>query len=187
MNPLVFIDTETGGLDPEKHSLLSIALVVWKRDEGIIASKELFIKSQEYSFTKEAQKINKFDKAQHEINALEPKDVISQIELFLSKYYPALKEIELAGHNTQFDVAFLKTFLKQNNRSFNQLFSHRIVDTYSLLKLLTDAALIPEGINSSAKAFSYYKIKVENRHSALGDAIATANLYAKMVEQIKIQ
>lgn len=185
MNPLVFIDTETGGIDPEKHSLLSIAFVVWKSGEGVIDSKELFIKSQEYSFTKEAQNINKFDKEKHENKALEPKEVITQIELFLSKYYPDLKEIELAGHNTQFDVAFLRFFLKQNNRSFNQLFSHRIVDTYSILKLLTDAALIPNGINSSAKAFSFYKIKVKNRHSALGDAIATANLYAKIVEQLR--
>ena len=29
MARLLFIDTETGGLDPEKHSLLSVGFVVW--------------------------------------------------------------------------------------------------------------------------------------------------------------
>ena len=39
---LLFIDTETGGLDPQKHSLLSLALVVWEKRE-ILDSKEFLI------------------------------------------------------------------------------------------------------------------------------------------------
>ena len=57
---LLFIDTETGGIDCGKHSLLSIGLVVWDNDQGIIDSTEILIKNKEYVVTKEAQRINKF-------------------------------------------------------------------------------------------------------------------------------
>ncbi len=36
---LLFIDTETGGLDPDKHSLLSIAMVVWEDMEIIYGDR----------------------------------------------------------------------------------------------------------------------------------------------------
>ena len=40
----LFVDTETGGVDPNKHSLLSIGLCLWSVREGIIDKTELFIK-----------------------------------------------------------------------------------------------------------------------------------------------
>ena len=38
----VFIDTETGGIIPGKHSLLSIGIVIWEKDYGIIDKKEFY-------------------------------------------------------------------------------------------------------------------------------------------------
>ena len=55
----VFIDTETGGTDPHKHSLLSVGVVVWDKMDGIIAQKEFFVKNARYYVTKEAQKMAK--------------------------------------------------------------------------------------------------------------------------------
>ncbi len=43
---ILFIDTETGGLDPASHSLLSLALVVWKELEAR-ASIEILINDAE--------------------------------------------------------------------------------------------------------------------------------------------
>ena len=60
----LFIDTETGGIDPQKHALLSIGLVVW--DNGsIIASKEILIKQGDKSITQRSLNINKIDCAKH--------------------------------------------------------------------------------------------------------------------------
>lgn len=179
---LLFIDTETGGIDPTKHTLLSIGLVVWDSTKGILDSKEILIKSDEYIITKEAQRINRFERDPHELTALPPKKAIERIIDFNSNWFDLNMLVPLAGHNTQFDVSFIKTFLKENNRSYNEIFSHRIIDTYTLLRSLYYAGKITDDISSSAQAFKYFNIKVENRHSAQGDAIATAELFEKLLK-----
>lgn len=179
---LLFIDTETGGIDPNKHSLLSIGLVVWESSKKIIDSTEILIKHNEYVVTSTARCINKFDELAHERCAVEPKESISMMLNFCSSYFDKDLLIPLAGHNTQFDVSFLKVFLKTKNRSYNELFSHRIIDTYTLIRSLYYAGKIEKDISSSAQAFSYFGIAVEGRHTAQGDALATAELYNKLLE-----
>lgn len=179
---LLFIDTETGGIDPEKHTLLSVGLVVWDSCKGILDSCEIMIKSDEYIITKEAQKINKFNIQVHEANAISPKEAIQKIIDYNKRWFDANTLIPLAGHNTQFDVAFLKSFLRKNNRSFNEIFSHRIIDTYTLTRSLYYAKKITEDISSSAQAFKYFDIKVNNRHTAIDDALATAELFTNLLK-----
>ncbi len=66
---LLFIDTETGGLNPDKHSLLSLAMVVWE-DMEIIDSQELLINDGKLSVTEEALSINKIDIEKHKQSAI---------------------------------------------------------------------------------------------------------------------
>ena len=100
-------------------------------------------------------------------------------------YFDDYKAIPLAGHNTQFDVQFLKKMFKDNHRSFDSIFSHRIVDTYSILKFLQDGCIIKDTINSSAQAFKFFGIVVDGRYTALGDAQATMRLYEKMLQLLR--
>lgn len=184
-NKLLFIDTETGGIDYRKHSLLSIGLVVWDNNIGITDSTEILIKNKEYVVTKEAQRINKFNKEKHEESAISHKNAIDKIIQFCNCHFEKGILIPLAGHNTQFDVGFLKAFLKKNNRSYNQVFSHRIIDTYTLVRSLYYSGRIDADISSSAQAFKYFEIKVKDRHTAKEDAIATAMLYSKLLELLE--
>lgn len=181
MGRLLFIDTETGGLDPEKHSLLSVGFVVWDSIEGICSCAEYRLKSDRYSVTKTAQKINKLMQSDFE-DAITPLDLIQKIEEIKEVFFYDCAAIPLAGHNTQFDVQFIKKMFKDNRRSFDNLFSHRIVDTYSILKFLQDGGLIKESISSSAQAFKFFGIQVSGRHTALGDALATAKLYERLLQ-----
>ena len=59
-----------------------------------------------------------------------------------------------------------------------------MIDTFSILKFLVDAGEIDLNPISSANAFKKFKINVEERHSALGDAIATANLYGELLRTV---
>lgn len=181
MDTIIFIDTETGGTDPDKHSLFSVGLVAWNREKGIIDSCEIFIKSETYTYTVEAQKINKFQKEQHEKNAVSHKDAVAAIRSFCIKNTKKTKEIQVAGHNIQFDIAFLRKLFEAENRSINRLFSHRMIDTFSILRFLVDAGKIEMSPISSSNAFKILNIKVDDRHSALGDAVATAKLYEKLL------
>ena len=86
-NRYVFIDTETGGTIPQKHSLLQIGLVIWDYNDGIIAKKQFFIKHKRYFVTKEAKKINKFNREEHNKLAQEPAVVIEELLSFLQFFH----------------------------------------------------------------------------------------------------
>jgi len=177
---LLFIDTETGGLDPNKHSLLSLAMVVWE-DMEIIDSQELLINDGKLSVTKEALSINKIDIEKHKKSAILSSQAIEKIVAFIGKHFPHQRKITLAGHNVQFDVNFLRFFFSQNNENFSKFFSHRIIDTSSILYYLYLAGHLKQKAVSSDDAFELFKIKVEGRHTAIGDAIATAKLFTKLL------
>lgn len=181
MERIIFFDTETGGTNPDKHSLLSVGMVAWDRNNGIIKTQEVFLKSENYVFTNEAKKINKFDREKHDAIAASHGDAVDGIRDFCITYSGQTSEIQIAGHNIQFDVAFLKKLFQEQNRSFNRLFSHRMIDTYSILKFLVDSERIDLNPISSAGAFKLFGIKVNGRHSALGDAVATAQLYETLI------
>lgn len=181
---LLFIDTETGGMNPDKHSLLSLAMVIWE-DMEIIDSQELLINDGILSVTSEALSVNKIDIEKHKQSAISPSQAIEKILLFIGSHFPERGKITLAGHNVHFDANFLRSFFSKNNLKFNELFSHRIVDTSSILYYLYLAGQIKYKAISSDEAFDYFGIKVEGRHTAIGDAMATAELFTRLLSLIK--
>jgi len=177
---LLFIDTETGGLDPGKHSLLSLAMVTWE-DRKIIDSKEILINDGMLSVTEEALAINKIDIEKHRQSAIPPSQAIEQILSFISRHFPVQRKITLAGHNVHFDANFLSVFFSANSKDFSEYFSHRVIDTSSILYYLYLSGHIKRRAISSDEAFALFDIKVEGRHTALGDATATAKLFTKLL------
>ena len=124
-------------------------------------------------------------KKTHNYIAIEPKEAIDELLKFIYLYFDRNTLIPIIGHNVQFDINFLKEFFKKNHRSYNQYFSHRAIDTYSVFKTLVLAGKITENLNSSSDAFKHFNIKVNGRHSAIGDCIATVQLYEKLINLIK--
>jgi len=180
---LLFIDTETGGLDPRKHSLLSVALVVGDAG-GVANSLEILVRHEPYVVSAGGMKVNRIDLVQHTAGALEPDIALGVMNVFLDQHFPHIcKPIILAGHNVGFDQAFLGAFLESLGHSLEPRFSHRVVDTHSLAAALRDAGKLPLDNLSSTALFAHFGIEVpeEKRHTALGDALATFELYWKLV------
>ncbi len=184
MNKLLFIDTETGGLNPDQHSLLSLGMVVWE-DKKVIDSVEILINDGKLAVTEEALAINKIDLDVHKRMALSSSEAQAEVISFIGRHFPQHGKITLAGHNVHFDVSFLKVSFAANNKDFNSYFSHRIIDTSSILYYLFLAGQIKRKAISSDDAFDLFDIKVEGRHTALGDAIATAKLFNKLLHPTK--
>ncbi len=182
--PYLFLDTETGGLDPERHSLLSIGLVVG--DEGEVRhSLEILLKHDTYVVDGPALRVNRIDLAAHHQRALEAPVAFSVLDVFLTQYFPCKHEpIVLVGHNVAFDRAFLKRFWEARGQAFEPRFSHRLVDTHALAAGLRDAGRLRVEDLSSDALFAHFGIDVpsDQRHTALGDALATFQLYWKLVE-----
>jgi DNA polymerase-3 subunit epsilon len=180
---ILFVDTETGGLEADKNSLLSIALVVWQEFK-IIATKEILINDGVLNVTDTALKINGINLINHKAIALSPREAIIQLEQFLLEHFSHDEKITLGGHNINFDVNFIRFFLNSNSYSFGKRFSHRYVDTATILYYLYLSGKIEQKAISSEEAFNLFNIKVENRHSALGDAIATTKLFSRLLKLI---
>ena len=182
--PLLFLDTETGGLDPRSHSLLSLGLVVGDGPR-VANSLEILIRHEPYVVSAGGMKVNRIDLVQHSATALDPDMALTVLDVFLDQHFPhRCKPIILAGHNVAFDRGFLGTFLAAHGRALEPRISHRLVDTHSMAAALRDAGKLPLDDLSSTALFAHFGILVpeDKRHTALGDSLATFELYWKLVE-----
>src|SRR5882757_3710344 len=165
---ILFIDTETGGIDPASHSLLSLALVVWKEMDAR-ASIEILVNDGVLNVTEKALEINGINLGEHKKKAVSPVLALQQLDQFLDIHFSRDEKIILGGHNINFDVNFLNVFLTRNGYNFQQRFSHRFVDTSSILFYLYLTGKIKRKLTASQDAFDYFGIPVPGRHTALGD------------------
>lgn len=186
MTKLLVIDTETGGIDPDRHSLLSIAAVVWE-DGALNAEFEVLVAEPDLTVTARALEINRIDLVLHSRKAVMPVEAMARLETFLNEQFQHERaqgeRIVLAGHNIGFDVGFLKRLCRMAGVDFESLFSHRVLDTASILRFLSLAGRVPESATTSSNAFAAFNISIKDseRHTALGDARATAALLAALV------
>jgi len=181
---IVFIDTETGGLDPRVHSLLSVGLVEWE-DAVIKKTKEIHINDGELNVTDAALAINKIDLNSHQIEAISPAEAIEEILQFIEWSGNQQEKITLAGHNVGFDIRFTRHLFESQQYNFDEYFSHRSIDTSSILHYMYYAGKTDSKIVGSSEAFEHFEIEVRGRHTALGDAIATAELFTRMIRLSK--
>jgi DNA polymerase III epsilon subunit-like protein len=177
---IIFIDTETGGLDPGYHSLLSIGLAEWE-DAVIKKTKEILINDGELKVTDAALAINKIDLDSHKVNAISPAKAIEEILAFIEWTGNQQDKTTLAGHNVGFDIKFTRRLFESQHYNFDDYFSHRSIDTSSILHYLYFAGKLDTKIVGSSEAFDHFEIEVRGRHTALGDAIATAELFTRMI------
>lgn len=173
---IIFLDTETGGIDSKVNSLLSIGLVIWE-NKKIIFEKEFLVKEYQYNVTPKAMEINKINLDELRENGLEKSQIKKEIIKIVKKNFE--DKAILAGHNISFDISFLKNIFTKDE--FAELFSYRTIDTASIMKYLSIKKNII--LNSLDDAIKYYNLKIEKRHSALGDALVTARLFNKLLEE----
>ena len=177
---VVFIDTETGGLNPAYHSLLSIGLVEWKKGK-IIQTKEILVADGELKATDAALAINKIDLNSHRESAISQNEAIQEILSFIGWDLYHHEKATLAGHNVGFDIRFTRYLFESQKYNFDDYFSHRSIDTSSILHYLYWSGKLSSKIVGSSEAFKHFNIEVQGRHTALGDAIATAQLFNKLI------
>jgi len=188
-NRLLFIDTETGGLDAYRCSLLSIGAVVWE-DGLLVASMEIFVTEPEIQVDPESQSIHGIDLDWLRAHGLSPIEAVARIEAFIADHFDSPTgpiAVPIAGHNVAFDVSFLRRLYRLTQRDYDRVFSHRTLDTAGIVRFLNIAGILQiEGAGSTA-AFEHFGIRFEDRrrHSALGDAQATALLFTKLVEAVQ--
>ena len=75
---LLFIDTETGGLEPVEHSLFSLGIIVWENGKALFED-EIYIKDTVYRATAQALAINNINIDYLDKFGLDEQNVVKRI------------------------------------------------------------------------------------------------------------
>ena len=191
MTKLVILDTETGGLDPAVHSILSLAVVIWTPEKDL-DSYELKIAEHKIVAEREALLINGIDLDKLRVEGKTPAVATALLFNFIRKHFSTEERPSVVGHNVGFDVAFLKRLfaLAKCETEYDKLFSHRTLDTAGIGRFLNLAGILNVK-NSSDALFTHFGImpacatKGQGRHTAIGDARATGELLRKLIATVK--
>ncbi|UOQ93908.1 3'-5' exoribonuclease [Halobacillus shinanisalinarum] len=167
---VVVFDLETTGFYPYKGDrILSIGAV---KMEGDRILEETFY-SPVYSASAPSEEIQRLTGITKDIleNAATLHDV-------LKEFYQFIKSDALVAHHANHEKQFMKhaTWM-----ALKKSFQHRIIDT----SFLTEVAEPESRLFTLDECCAHYGIKIDKRHHALHDAVATAKLWAECVREMQ--
>lgn len=178
LSKLLVVDVETTGLNPQLHNLLELTLLYCEGPK-IVDTLSLKIAYSTYYVSSAALKVNRIDLSQH--TGVTPVEAVEQITLFVRKYFPNSQAM-LAGHNTPFDVGFLKALFDKTSIHYSALFSHRLIDTSSVCRFLNYAGILKtHGSLSDIAEQLGIKVDTDKIHTSLEDAKLTHQVLLKLI------
>lgn len=164
----VVLDTETTGFSYEGDRILCIGAVAVKNNKILVSdSFEVFIKQE--VFNKDTVKIHGIRRNGNEIKLSEEEALMQFIEY--------LDDAVIVAHHTVFDITMINVALRRMN--LGSIKSKQLDTDYIHKKITT--------VDRSKKTFSLdelceiYKVKMSDRHTALGDALITAYVFVKLI------
>ena len=190
MNKIIFIDTETGGVNPEKSALIQLSGII-RIDKKDVEKFNFYIKPFENSeVTEKALEVQ--GRTLEELKTekyIEEKEVYKQFINLLDKYidkYNRTDKFIVAGYNVRFDVDILKAFFQRhgNNFLFSYLDSSMLDPLYSI-RLLQIAEVLPVLENNKLETWcKHFGIELK-AHDSLEDIEATKKLIGKLISLIR--
>lgn len=182
---LFVIDVETTGPNPVVHDPLAIALVPLGNESGVPFVANVVTPGPVWT-DYAAENFKKF-RDEWAASKRPAEQVAVALERYLSERL-AGGAATLIGHNVGFDMAFLRKLAALAGRTDIAGISHRAIDTHTLLYVGWLAGKLPESVLSSDGAFEYLHIPfpAEKRHTALHDALATRELFLRLLDVLSI-
>lgn len=190
MNKIIFIDTETGGVNPEKAALIQLSGII-RIDKKDVEKFNFYIKPFENSEVNE-KALEIQGRTLEELKTdkyVEEKEVYKQFINLLDKYidkYDRTDKFIVAGYNVRFDVDMLKAFFQRhgNNFLFSYLDSSMLDPLYSI-RLLQTAEILPVLENNKLETWcKHFEIELK-AHDSLEDVEATKKLIGKLISLIR--
>lgn len=177
---VVGLDTETGGLDPRVHSLLTVGIAI----ANITSEKIEWIFEKEFRVTNEILKVTAKALAVNGLDLTEfvPQGTrsLEQISREISTHVDA--KVPIVGHNLDFDLGFTKGYPLGSGKK-----PRKKVDTYRVAQLL-EACGCPYKRLTLEKCCSYHGIpwNASEAHGALYDAKKSVELFKEQLSIVKI-
>ncbi|MBB5235775.1 3'-5' exonuclease [Deinococcus budaensis] len=171
--PVVFVDTETGGRDPAHHPLLTVGLVTLTPAGEVTRPLHLRLRHAQYDVEPDAMAVNGIDLAAHDAAAQPPEEVADAIRAYARE----AGRVMLGGHNLSFDTGFLRPLLPD----LSTLFRRGRVDTKLSAQFLIHAGLLPRKVGTGLDRLAGHFGFAYRAHDALEDAAVTARVYAELL------
>lgn len=178
--PMAFVDTETTGLDPNKHEVIDVAVVFDREVAERLAIPYLSYEGDYAFFTSKIkpQRLQDAEPKALEVNGYTDEawaDAASPQEV-AAKLCEILKDAVLCGHNVNFDAGFIQHLI--TNAGFKMRLDYHLVDTITLAYI----RLVPEGLQrlrlDSIREHLGWSTK--GGHAALKDALDCRRLFHKL-------
>jgi DNA polymerase III epsilon subunit-like protein len=188
----LFMDTETGGLTPDR-SLLTVSMIPVDKDFQIVpidyfdpiaqqvlhtdAGLYVAVKHETYVVDKEALAVNKINIAEHDVDAV-PLPLVR--ELLTSFIRHVLKTFDRkylvpAGHNVAFDLKFIKAYLL-TEQEWDTFFTYPSLDTAASARFLNAAGIIGGGYSLTSLRNKFVPHMGGELHNAETDNLTTIEL-----------
>lgn len=159
----IVIDVETTGLDYTREKIIEFAGV------KLVNGK---IKDTFETLINAHQHIRKSSQAIHGISEEDLKDAPDEEEIF-PKIFEFIGDAPIVAHNAIFDFSFLN---RTSKRLYNKQIDNNYIDTQMMFK-----EVYPQyescGLDCLVNVFGFSN---ENRHRAMGDAMALAKCYPRL-------
>lgn len=187
---ILFIDTETGGIDSKKSALIQMSGII-RVDKKNVEEFNFFIKPFVGSeVTQEALNVQGRTFLDLEDEKYEEEEIVyKKFQDILNKYVDKFDKEDkfvVAGYNVKFDINFLEEFFKRNNDKY--LFSYikrRNLDPIDYIPFLQMCNLLPELPNNKLGTWcEYFNIPLD-AHDSLNDIRATKDLIFETVKLLK--
>lgn len=185
---LLYMDTETTGLDAQKHGLTQIAAIVvidGEEIDRIVLDINPFTYGYDVDVEDKALEIT--GKTVEMISAYP--DQWKQHSIFIEFLENHVADrnrkdvFQIAGYNTSFDIGFIKRWFDVNEVYFSRYFSYKDVDVFALVKHFRLFGLL-DGCKDDklGTVCEYYGIELD-AHDAMNDIVATRELYRHLVTE----
>ena len=181
----LYLDTETGGVNPPRDALLTIGLVAHDDEKGILDTAHIKVQSNGFNVHPKALEVNHIELASHNAGAVSRTEAATLVEKFIRKNFGAgfINKPFVVGHNIGFDRSFMDPLWDGDKP-----YSYRNLDTMGIGLFMHDLGILPNAKSLKLDFFiDRYGIEIseQDRHTALGDALATRLVHLAMREEVK--
>lgn len=190
---LIYYDTETGGTDPRKHSLLTAFFAIVDSNYNIVGELDLQVKPDDIKqlfYEQEALDVNKIKISEH----LKSPDTITYSEARVRlidffnehKVKNRRKWLIPAGHNiVKFDDRFLfNSILPEED--YEKYLYHIPYDTLIIAGNLRRIGLLPEDVGSLGSLIEHYSLAKDEAHTARGDVLMNINVGKALENTLRV-
>ena len=186
----VVVDVETGGVEPDRHALLELCVVVpnWSNDKLVVVPEGIHSwKIAPYDPTaveSNSLRITNIDPSNADREAQSEETSIRECFRIVRR---AIREHRCTraiatGHNTHFDLAFIKAAAMRHGIKRDPFHPFSVLDTVSLAAMVYGHTVLSVACERANIAFD-----TEQAHGALYDATVTAQLFCQLINATRYE